>query len=126
MAASSVAETPSAAVIVMLMVVLIVRAHPAGPPLAVAVMPADATANWWTQAGDVMRHPLHYLVPVGLLPITAFAVFVLVTAKPLCRAMTESAQRPIGFRSDSLRRPRSAHEAEPGSTSQVSDGEPGS
>jgi hypothetical protein len=73
-----------------LVVVLVVRASPTGPPLAAAVMLADAGANWWTQAGDVMRHPLHYLIPIGLLPITVFGVFVLVTAKPLRRTMTES------------------------------------
>lgn len=73
-----------------LVVVLVVRASPTGPPLAAAVMLADTGANWWTQAGDVMRHPLHYLVPIGLLPITVFGVFVLLTAKPLRRTMTES------------------------------------
>jgi hypothetical protein len=75
-----------------LVVVLIIRASPAGPPLAAAVMLADVFANWWTQAGDVTRHPLHYLVPIGLLPITLFGVFVLVTAVPLRRVIT--AKRP--------------------------------
>ena len=71
-----------------LAVVLIIRASPAGPPLAAAAILADAFANWWTQALDVMRHPLRYLVPFGLLPITLFCVFVLVTAIPLHRAIT--------------------------------------
>lgn len=75
-----------------LAVVLIVRASPAGPPLAAAAMVADASANWWTQAPDVVRHPLRYLVPFGLLPITLFCVFVLVTAIPLHR--TIAAKRP--------------------------------
>jgi hypothetical protein len=35
----------------------------------------------------VIRHPLDYLVPFGLLPITLFAVFVLVTVMPLRRAI---------------------------------------
>ncbi|OLE23031.1 MAG: hypothetical protein AUG49_17315 [Catenulispora sp. 13_1_20CM_3_70_7] len=76
-----------------LVAVLIIRASPLGPPLAAAVMVADLLANWWVLAGDVMRHPLHYLVPVGLLPITLFGLFVLVTAAPLYRA--SSANPPI-------------------------------
>ncbi|MFD0636763.1 hypothetical protein [Catenulispora yoronensis] len=75
-----------------LAVVLIIRASPAGPPLAAAAMLADASANWWTQAPDMARHPLRYLVPFGLLPITLFGVFVLVTAIPLYQ--TIAARRP--------------------------------
>lgn len=68
-----------------LAVALVVRVNPAGPPLAAATMLADLAANWRVQAADVVRHPLHYLVPIGLLPITVFGVFVLVTARPLRR-----------------------------------------
>lgn len=70
-----------------LAVVLVVRASPVGPPLAVAAIVADAAANWWVLAPDVVRRPLHYLIPFGLLPITVFCVFVLVTARPLSRAI---------------------------------------
>ncbi|NUR57434.1 MAG: hypothetical protein HOV87_01785 [Catenulispora sp.] len=73
-----------------LAVALMIRLSPAGPALAAAVMLADATANWWVLAPDVMRHPLHYLVPVGLLPITAFGVFVVVTALPLRRSIVSA------------------------------------
>lgn len=72
-----------------LAVALIVRANPSGPLLAAAVMIVDAGANWWVLGPDVMRHPLHYLVPIGLLPITVFGVFVLGTALPLRRVMSE-------------------------------------
>lgn len=72
-----------------LVVALIARAHPIGPPAAATVMVIDGAANWWTLAGDVVRRPLHYLVPFGLLPITLFGVFVLATAVPLRRAMAE-------------------------------------
>ena len=73
-----------------LAVVLILRASPAGPPLAAVVIVADAFGNWWAEAGNVMRHPLDYLVPFGLLPITIFGVFVLVTAMPLRREIVAS------------------------------------
>ena len=68
-------------------VVLTVRASLAGPPLAAFAMSADAFANWWVLAGNVLRHPLDYLVPFGLLPITVFGVFVLATAMPQYRAL---------------------------------------
>lgn len=71
-------------------VVLIVRVSLAGPPLAAVAMSADAFGNWWTESGNVMRHPLDYLVPFGLLPITLFAVFVLATALPLRRDIAAS------------------------------------
>lgn len=65
-------------------------------------MLADVVANWWTQAGDVLRHPLRYLVPVGLLPITLFGVFVLVTAAQLrratltaCPAADQTSEQPV-------------------------------
>ncbi|WP_143094428.1 hypothetical protein [Streptacidiphilus jiangxiensis] len=70
-----------------LAVVLTVRASPAAPPLAAFAISADAFGNWWTQAGNVVRHPLDYLAPFGLLPITLFGVFVLATAIPLHRAL---------------------------------------
>lgn len=73
-----------------LAVVLIVRASTAGPPLAAVVILADAFGNWWTEAGDVMRHPVDYLVPFGLLPITLFGVFVLATTLLLHRGVVAS------------------------------------
>ncbi|MGW7005725.1 hypothetical protein ACWGCW_23695 [Streptomyces sp. NPDC054933] len=69
-----------------LVAVLVARARPVGPLLGAAVMLADTTANWWVQWGAVLAHPLAYLRPVGLLPITLFGVFVLSTALPLHRA----------------------------------------
>jgi len=55
--------------------------------LGAGVMAADVAANWignWPSLhGDAAR----LLRPVGLLPITLFGVFVLVTALPLLGAM---------------------------------------
>lgn len=73
-----------------LAVALIVRTSLAGPPLAAVAMSADAFGNWWTEAGNVTRHPLDYLAPFGLLPITLFGVFVLATALPLHREIAAS------------------------------------
>ena len=83
-----------------LAVVLVVRASLAAPALAAVAISADAFGNWWTQAGNVVRHPLDYLVPFGLLPITLFGVFVLATAVPLYRALT--AHRGPGLTSEQL------------------------
>ncbi|MGW2254721.1 hypothetical protein ACWCXH_31680 [Kitasatospora sp. NPDC001660] len=66
--------------------VWVARARPAGPVLGAAVMAADLTANWWENWDGLMRHPLDYLQPVGLLPMTFFGLLVLATAAPLRRS----------------------------------------
>ncbi|MER6978998.1 hypothetical protein [Streptomyces carpinensis] len=60
--------------------------RPAGPVLGAAVIAADLTANWWGNWAGVVRHPLDYLQPVGLTPITLFGLFVFATAAPLRRS----------------------------------------
>ncbi|WP_236656112.1 hypothetical protein [Streptacidiphilus jiangxiensis] len=65
--------------------VLVLRRRPTGPVLAAAIMAADLTANWWGNWGRLVRHPLDYLQPVGLLPMTLFGLFVFATAAPLRR-----------------------------------------
>ncbi|WP_031161643.1 hypothetical protein [Streptomyces durhamensis] len=71
-----------------LVALLIVRARPGGPLLAAPVMLADLVGNWGTGWRAVLAHPAAYLRPVGLLPITLFGIFVLLTAFPLRRALT--------------------------------------
>ncbi|MGW7528306.1 hypothetical protein [Streptomyces sp. NPDC054783] len=71
-----------------LVAVLITRAQPGAPLLAAAVMLADVLGNWSAAWSAVLTHPTAFLRPVGLLPITLFGIFVLVTALPLRRALT--------------------------------------
>ncbi|MYT27524.1 hypothetical protein GTY73_01420 [Streptomyces sp. SID8354] len=74
-----------------LVALLIIRARPGGPLLAAAVVLADVVGNWSVAWKAVMTHPTSFLRPVGLLPITLFGIFVLLTALPLRRALT-----PVG------------------------------
>lgn len=67
---------------------LIILARPGGPLLAAVVMLSDLVGNWAVEWRAVLAHPVAYLRPVGLLPITLFGVFVLLTAFPLRRALT--------------------------------------
>jgi hypothetical protein len=69
----------------LLAAVLVLRRRPAGPVLAAVIMAADLTANWWGNWDRLVRHPLDYLQPVGLLPMTLFGLFVFATAVPLRR-----------------------------------------
>ncbi|MFD8388560.1 hypothetical protein ACFV2N_04955 [Streptomyces sp. NPDC059680] len=71
-----------------LVAILITRARPGAPLLAAVVMLADVLGNWSVAWSAVMTHPTAFLRPVGLLPITLFGIFVLVTALPLRRALT--------------------------------------
>ncbi|KUN83148.1 hypothetical protein AQJ66_19845 [Streptomyces bungoensis] len=71
-----------------LVALLIIRARPGGPLLAAVVMLADVLGNWIVTWGAVTTRPAAFLRPVGLLPITLFGVFVLLTALPLRRALT--------------------------------------
>ncbi|MEU8693785.1 hypothetical protein [Streptomyces sp. NPDC048665] len=74
----------------------IIRARPGGPLLAALVMLADLFGNWGVQWRAVLAHPVTYLQPVGLLPITLFGVFVLLTASPLRRALRSGGDNPRG------------------------------
>ncbi|MEU4932274.1 hypothetical protein AB0G54_38215 [Streptomyces yokosukanensis] len=75
-----------------LVALLIIRARPGGPLLAAGVMLADAVGNWSVAWSGVMTHPAAFLRPVGLLPITLFGIFVLLTAIPLHRALSSAEQ----------------------------------
>ncbi|TCR26492.1 hypothetical protein [Streptomyces sp. BK205] len=67
---------------------VIIRGRPAGPLLAAAVMLADLAGNWSAAWSAVMAHPAAFFRPVGLLSITLFGAFVLLTALPFHRALT--------------------------------------
>ncbi|MER5794685.1 hypothetical protein [Streptomyces sp. NPDC001980] len=70
-----------------LVALLILCARPGGPSLAAVVMLADMAGNWTVAGSAVMAHPTAFLHPTGLLPITLFGIFVLLTALPLRRAL---------------------------------------
>ncbi|MGR6968064.1 hypothetical protein ACU639_00235 [Streptomyces cynarae] len=67
---------------------MVIRAHSGGPLFAAMVMLADVVGNWSVAWRAVMAHPTAFLRPIGLLPITLFGIFVLLTALPLRRALT--------------------------------------
>ncbi|WP_144440868.1 hypothetical protein [Streptomyces roseifaciens] len=69
---------------------MIIRARPGGPLLAAVVMFADVVGNCNVAWSTVMTHPTAFLRPIGLLPITLFGIFVLLTALPLRRALASS------------------------------------
>jgi hypothetical protein len=50
-------------------------------------MALDVAANWIGHWPSLHEDPARLLRPVGLLPITLFGVFGLVTALPLLRVM---------------------------------------
>ncbi|WP_333736263.1 hypothetical protein [Streptomyces sp. IBSBF 2806] len=59
--------------------------------LASAVMALDVSANWWGNRHWLRDDPAQLL---GLLPITAFGLFVVALAFPLNRAVAGAASRP--------------------------------
>ncbi|WUU10425.1 hypothetical protein OG866_01320 [Streptomyces sp. NBC_00663] len=77
----------------LLVALRIARGRPGAPLLAAAVMLADLAANWGIQWNAVLAHPVAYLRPVGLLPITLFGLFVVATALPLHRRLQPVAGR---------------------------------
>ncbi|MFF9396191.1 hypothetical protein [Streptomyces griseoluteus] len=73
-----------------LVALMIIRARPGGPLFAAMVMLADVLGNWSVAWSAIMTHPAAFLRPIGLLPITLFGSFVVLTALPLRRALTSS------------------------------------
>ena len=71
-----------------LVVVLVAFVRREGIWLAAGVMVVDVVANWTGNWPSLQEDPAR-LRPVGLLPITLFGVFVLVTALPLLRVMKD-------------------------------------
>ena len=72
-----------------LVFVLVALARPAGVWLACAVLVLDNVANWIGNWPGLRSDPLLLVKQPGLLPITAFTVFVLVTAPLLPAAMRD-------------------------------------
>ena len=66
---------------------LILLARPAGAWLAAAVMAADLAANWLVSWSALPGYRLRLLPPTGLLPITVFGLFVLISFVPLRRSL---------------------------------------
>ena len=71
---------------------LVALARPAGVWLACAVLVLDNAANWIGNWPGLRSDPLLLVKQPGLLPITAFTVFVLVTAPMLLAAMRDRRQ----------------------------------
>jgi hypothetical protein len=61
--------------------------------LAAGVMALDVTANWIGNWPSLHADPARLLGPVGLVPITLFGVFVLVTAQPMLHVMKADISR---------------------------------
>jgi len=74
----------------LLVALLIVRARPGGALLAAGVMLLDLAGNWDCTWHAVLADPVAYLRPAGLLPITAFGIFVVFTALPLRRGLANA------------------------------------
>ncbi|MEU8629783.1 hypothetical protein [Streptomyces sp. NPDC048669] len=74
--------------------VLLARLRPAGVLVAVAVMSVDMTANYYVNWPQISQHPEYVLRPLGLLPVTLFALFVAVTATHLYRHLARIAGSP--------------------------------
>ena len=72
-----------------LVFVLLALAPPAGVWLACTVLVLDNVANWIGNWPGLRSDPLLLVKQPGLLPITAFTVFVLVTAPLLLAAMRD-------------------------------------
>ena len=66
---------------------LALRAHPAVVPLGVAIMAADLTSNWHYSWSAIRADPGLFWAPVGLLPMSAFGLFVAAAAVPLWRVL---------------------------------------
>jgi len=70
-----------------LVVVLAAFVRWEGICIAVGVMALDVAANWIGSWPWLRDDPARLLRPVGLLPLTLFNVFILVSARPLLRVM---------------------------------------
>ncbi|MET9172324.1 hypothetical protein ACSP97_03880 [Streptomyces sp. SCPE 10] len=71
-----------------LVAVLALGARRVAAPSAGAVAAADAFANWFGNWPWISADWTRLLRPVGLLPITLFALFVLASSRPLWRALS--------------------------------------
>ena len=72
-----------------LVVALVAFVRREGIWLAAGVMVLDVAANWIGYWPSLQEDPAGLLRPVGLLPITLFGVFVLVTAPSLLRVIKD-------------------------------------
>ncbi|MFE3884882.1 hypothetical protein ACFXPQ_18565 [Streptomyces lydicus] len=79
-----------------LVVLLVGLVRPEGVRLASGVMVLDVIANWIVNWPQLQDDPRWLPRPVGLLPITLFGLFVIVSSTLLLRTMTRpiSAARP--------------------------------
>jgi hypothetical protein len=68
--------------------VLVLLVRPAGICLAAAVMIADMAANWLVHWSAAPEYRARFLPLAGLLPITVFGLFVLVSFIPLRRSLS--------------------------------------
>ncbi|QHC28047.1 hypothetical protein [Streptomyces sp. HF10] len=79
-----------------LVAVPLLYARPAGVLLGAVVMTADTLGNWYANWSWLHADWTRLPHPVGMLPITLFGLFVLVSALPPARALTTSRPVPVG------------------------------
>lgn len=77
-----------------LAVFLALRARAAVVPLGVTIMAADLTSNWHYTWSAIRADPGLFWAPVGLLPMSAFGLFVAAAAWPLWRVLRRCERRP--------------------------------
>lgn len=74
-----------------LVFVLVLLVRSAGVWLAAAVMTGDMAANWFVNFSVSSAYRSRHLSPAGLVPITLFGLFVLVSFVPLQRSLSACA-----------------------------------
>jgi hypothetical protein len=73
-----------------LVFVLVLWMRPAGAGLAAAIMAADMATNWYVNWSAAPEYRARFLPPAGLVPITVFGLFVLISFIPLRRSFSAS------------------------------------
>ncbi|MFJ8860526.1 hypothetical protein ACIRD8_19090 [Streptomyces sp. NPDC102451] len=76
-----------------LVAVLLVRLRSVGVILASVVMALDVIANYYVNWSRISEQPSYLLRPLGLLPITVFALFIAVTALPFYQRLARIRRR---------------------------------
>ena len=70
---------------------LALRARWAAAPLGIAIMAGDLPPNWYYNWSAIKADPGLFWAPVGLLPMSSFGLFVVITGVPLWRLLRQRA-----------------------------------
>ena len=71
---------------------LALRARPAAVPLGIAIMVGDVPPWWYYNWSAFKADPASYVTYQGLLPVTAFGLFVVIAGVPLWRLLRQRAR----------------------------------